>query len=329
MKILVNMVSHESKLNWFGNRWSAFQQFIEDNQMDGAELIFHTDYSVEDIPHETAVGMHLKYWPTWVDFWNRDKKRLKDEFFNEENASMYYGGVSPQVLLDQYRKEMDTASKMNVEYMVFHVADVGIKEAIRKEFYHDDRAVMDATIELVNEVFKNNRARGWLLFENLWWPGLNFMNPDATKDFFDRISYQKKGFMLDIGHLMLTNPNIGSLEEAGEYIHQVLDRNKNIIKHIKGIHLNNALDGIAFLKNVEDCEDPLEQCEREKNYWEKLSIAREYISKMDTHIPFEHDVIASVVKRIDPDYLVYEFLPKDRLEWEKMIKKQHFHLGRK
>lgn len=324
MKILINMVHHESKMGWFNNSWSQLGEYLKNMKLDGTELIFHQDYDVDKIPRDLAVGIHMTYWPTWLDFWNKKSDALKKQFLNMENVSHYYGAGEPDILVETYRKELETAKKLDMEYAVVHVSHVEVEDAYTWDFSYSDADVLDATADFINRTVEGMEPGITLLFENLWWPGLNFKDPEATQAFLEKIDYPKKGFMLDIGHLMITNPELRSLEEAGEYILETLHKNKGLLSHIRGIHLNQALTGEYIQRDHGEKLSELQACDC---YWDMLGHARKHIGQIDKHTPFDHEIICEIIKLVDPEYLVYEFLPSDLETLTKMIHIQHQTLG--
>lgn len=324
MKILMNMVQHESKMSWFNNDWMELSRYLERMHLNGTELIFHQNYEVSHIPKELAVGIHMTYWPTWLDFWHGKTKALEKQFLNLENVTFYYGGNHPNVMVDHYRKELQAAHTLGMEYAVVHVSHVEVEDTFTWNFGYSDEQVLQASADFINQTTEGMELNLALLFENLWWPGLNFKNPAATEEFLQKIRHPNKGFMLDIGHLMITNPKLRSLEEAGEYILTILDQNGSLLQNIRGIHLNQALTGGYIM---EDHGERLKEMRGCSDYWAMLGHARKHIGNIDQHIPFDHSIIQEVVARIEPEYLVYEFLPQDLQKLTEMIKTQHQALG--
>ncbi|MFZ7119942.1 MAG: sugar phosphate isomerase/epimerase family protein [Eubacteriaceae bacterium] len=315
MKYLMNMVNHESKLNWFNNDWKKLEKFLKEYNLDGVELIFYNDYNIEDIPKDLIEGMHLIYWPTWLDFWKGNKDKLLKQFINEENIISYYGDLKKQVMINKYKKEFEVAQALNSNYMVFHVSHVDIEHLFTWDFTYSDKEIFDITIELVNEVFGNEDKGVTLLFENLWWPGLNFNDMALTKNFFEQINYPNKGFMLDIGHLMITNKNINTMDEACDYIEEKLNNNI-LLEYIKGIHLNKSLTGKYLRQNHNEKIDKINSC---TNFWDAIGCAREHVVNIDTHVPFDHKRMKDIIKLVNPEFVVYEFLPKNLDELKEMV----------
>ena len=325
MKYLINMVHHHSRLEWFQNDWGKVEEFLKKHQINGLELIFYQDYCIDKIPKDLIMGMHLIYYPIWIDFWKENYKSLLLQFNEKKNISMYYGDENKEVLLDKFRSEFEVAQSLNVDYMVFHVSHVEIEHTFTWDFTYSDCEVMDCAVDVINQTFGKTDKGVTLLMENLWWPGLNFKDPELTEEFFNKIHYPNKGFMLDIGHLMITNKDLISMDNACEYIHELLDKNHRLVKYIRGIHLNKSLTG-KYLN--EDQLEKLKGLNDKKDFWEKLGYAREHISNIDTHIPFDHIGINGIIDRIQPEYIVFEFLPKALNEWDIMIQEQNAVLNR-
>lgn len=324
MKILINMVNHESKLGWFQNDWMQLGEYLKAMKLDGTELIFHQNYDVSKIPKDLAVGIHMTYWPTWLDFWKGNKEALYKQFLNMENVAFYYGGESPMALVDKYRQELKTARELDMEYAVIHVSHVEVEDTFTWEFDYSDEEVLQATADFINQTTEGMDSEIALLFENLWWPGLNFLNPEITLNFFEQINYPNKGFMLDIGHLMITNPALRNLEEAGDYILEILHKNKELLPHIRGIHLNQALTGDYIRADHQNLLEEVRCCD---SYWDMLSHARRHIGEIDQHTPFAHQSMREILALVQPEYLVYEFLPENKDSLSEMIQFQHQVLG--
>ncbi|MDO7206222.1 hypothetical protein Q5M85_21135 [Paraclostridium bifermentans] len=47
---------------------------------------------------------------------------------------------------------------------------------LQLQLTYTDKDVIDASIELVNEIFKDLDTEVTILFENLWWPGLRMVD---------------------------------------------------------------------------------------------------------------------------------------------------------
>ncbi|MEL7564897.1 MAG: TIM barrel protein [Dehalobacterium sp.] len=323
---LTNIASSSRYLKWFNGDWNQIADFVKRNRLHGIELIIHHDQpDLTLIPPDLVQGLHLTYWPVCLDFLRQDKSALLKQFNNQENIHMYYEGNTPQCMVEHYRKELRIAEELKVKYVVFHVSHVELAHIYNWNFTYHDREVLDAFAELINEVFQDEDGEITLLCENLWWPGLNFLNPDATNRFIEKIKYQNKGFMLDIGHLMITNPRLKNSHEAVNYILDTIKNLGEVKNWIKGIHLNKALCG-AYLQ--QDHSAKVEKLNQIENIWDRLLEARDHILNIDKHVPFDHPCIREVIDLILPQYVVFEVESKNLPQFEQFITLQNQALGR-
>ena len=73
-----------------------------------------------------------------------------------------------QKLIEGYRRDLDYATHMGAEYVVFHVVQVGDEEGMTYEHKHMDREVIDAAADFINELLDGQKYEFWFLMENLW-----------------------------------------------------------------------------------------------------------------------------------------------------------------
>ena len=261
------------------------------------------------------------HYPVWLDFWNGDEEGLFEEFSSKEDIINYYGKLDKKVIIDKYREEIKIAEKLNAKYAVFHVSNVRTKDCFNYEFTYTDKEVVDATIEIVNEIFKGLDTNITILFENLWWPGLKMTDPELVRYFIENIEYENKGIMLDTGHLLNTNLDINNEEEGIEYLIETINNLGDMKDYIKGIHLSKSLSG-KYVK---------EQIEKYKNKDIDYSKANNeiiyHILNIDEHKPFTDNKIDNLIEMINPKFLVYEFITTSLEELSNFIKIQDKVLG--
>jgi len=312
-------------MDWFDNDSRQVEDFLNRNRLDGFELIFHGNFATGPFPEQNIHGIHMCYWPVWLDFWRGDEKALLRQFQNQENIKHYYGGLDRQSIIDQYRAEFKKAKELKAGYVVFHVSHVELDHIYDWDFTYSDWDVLKAAAELANEVFGDEDKGVAVLFENLWWPGLNFISPKLVQDFYDLIDYPRKGFMLDTGHLMITNRELMDEAKACEYILDMAAGLGSLKKEIKGIHLSKSLSG-EYLKL--DHSAKKQAIKEIDDIWARNMEARKHIMKIDQHNPFEGSVIGKVIDDLQPDYVIYELLPKSLDELEAVVSIQNRALGR-
>ena len=318
MNLLVNLSNTREQKAWFNGAQKEVEYFLGKEGLDGIELIFDEGYLTDPFPREKIKGLHLSYWPVWLDFWRGDQKKLLQQFKSQENIKEYYGGLSPQVMVDHYREEVKEAQELGVEYLVFHVSHVESSHIHNEIFPYSDWEVMEAASQLINQIFAGMTSGPLLLLENLWWPGLNFLDANLTSKFFNLIEYPNKGFMLDTGHLMLTKPGHTLEEDACDYILEKIENLGSLKEEIKGIHLNKSLLGACRQEKALEKGVP----NGKESFWEDYIAAGRYILKWDQHKPFKNGKIKKVIDSIKPQYLVFEFQANNLEELSQMLKLQ-------
>ena len=211
-------------------------------------------------------------------------------------------------LIRHYRRDLDYAMRVGAEYVVFHVVQVDDEEGFTYQGKHTDREVIDTAAAFINELLDGQEYSFWFLMENLWWPGLTFLEPEDTRALISQVHYGKKGFMLDTGHYLHTDLDLQTQEEAVEALHRMLDRQKDMIPYIKGLHLQQSLTG-DYVK--EWLQMPHELPE---NPTERFCKVYEHIFRIDKHEPFTAAGVKGLVERIAPLYVTYEYITRSREE---------------
>ena len=287
---------------------------------DGLELMYLGDDTRDIIQERQVVGIHINNFHCWLDMWTGNEKALLNEFDSLDTIEQYYGGTTRDVIIDRIRNDLDVALLYGAEYVVLHISDSSTYESMTRQFHHSDEEVIRASCELINTVFCDDPPVT-LLLENLWHPGLTFLDPAMTKLLFEGINHKDSGIMLDTGHLMLMNPELQTQEEAIVYIESLLDLHGSLCDKIRGVHLNKSLTGDIALRYRENPP------ELPDSYSERVYKLYEYIFQIETHLPFTGDGICGLIERIGPDYLVYEFMSKNLEEHKKYLIEQQQCFG--
>ena len=320
MKKLFHLSTTPKQLSMFEENWEDIKEFVSKNYMDGIELGLTIDYNLEKIPKEIIVGVHLSFYPMWLDFWRGNKEQLAKQFTTKEALYAYYKGETPECLVENYKKQYERAKALGARYMVFHVSHVLPEDSFTWQFDYTDKEVMEATLELVNRAFPNEEEGPLLLFENLWWPGLNYKDAMLTKWFIDKVQYPNKGYLVDVSHLILNNSQIGTEKQAYDYIKETIEALGETKKWIKGLHLNKTLPKHYMQRNHSYL---LQKYQETKDSKQKLTILKKHINALDGHMPFDHPMAKKIVDLIQPLYCVYETAPTSRYELAYFIKKQN------
>lgn len=313
--VLCNFSNTSYHLNWFNQSWYEVEDFIKGKGLEGVELLLHGNYDYSNIPKHLIKGVHLSYFPTWMDFY-LDHPIYKEDYPTEESLVDAFGSVSKVGIDERFKKDFEVSKALEADYMVFHVGHVRLKDAFSFNYAYSDEEVLEATAKLVNNVF-NEESDVCLLFENLWWPGLTLKNPTLIETFMNKINYKNKGIMLDLSHLMIQGGNL-SLNEQIDFILKTLHDLKDQLKWIKGIHINRTDIGDYMTASKASLYHSLTNLDKS----EKWQIIYEHISRIDQHLPFESYRLNEIIDLIKPEYLMIEVLSHDKLQWESYINQQ-------
>ena len=59
-------------------------------------------------------------------------------------VAWYYGGRTPETLVDLYRADLRRAAALDAAYVVFHVTDVSVEENYTYRWLHTNEEIIDA-----------------------------------------------------------------------------------------------------------------------------------------------------------------------------------------
>ncbi len=314
MKTLFNLTTSACDLDRFRSR-DALAAFMRG--FDGVELLVCEEDERCIVPEERVIGVHMSYFPYWLDFWRGDEAALMKEFGTLEACERYYGGTDKSALLTRFRADLTAAERYRAEYVVFHVSDASIEESFTGRYRHTNKEVIDASCELLNELFSGARYRPALLLENLWQPGLTFDEPAITRRLLADVAYKNKGFMLDTGHLLHMNETIRTQREGLAYIHAMLDAHGTLCGQIRGVHLHQSITG-EYCRAVRQ-NPPALKTTYEEREWQML----EHALRTDLHRPFTCPGVRGLIDRISPEYLTFEFITENREQHGAFLREQN------
>lgn len=136
----------------------------------------------------------------------------------------------------------------------------------------------------------------------------------------EQVHYPKVGIMLDTGHLMHTNRDLETVDQAVDYIHRILDRYDNL-DFIKGIHLHQSLTG-TFAKECIAQWKPITGTYQEQ-MWDIMG----RIFRLDTHQPFRSKRIHEILDRLPGlEFLCLEQISGSREEHARNLATQMDYL---
>lgn len=314
MKTLFNLTSCREDLARYADRQDLLRDLAG---FDGLELMDLGPDPRGILPPGKIIGLHTSFPNYWLDFWRGDEAALLREFGSMEVCQDYYGGLDPQLLAENLRRQLAQAKAHGAEYMVFHGADCSIEETFTQRYAHSDEEVIQGICELLNQVFPADMEDGpLLLIENLWHAGFHFTEPEKTELLLSGLNYPRKGLMLDTGHLMHTKRDLRSPEEAVAYIRRRVEEHGPLCRYIRGIHLNLSLTG-DYTESVM-AQPPALAADMQTRYGQLF----QHIFRQDQHRPFLCGELKGLLRQIRPDYLIFEFISESREQMQEYLAAQ-------
>ncbi|MGM9612694.1 MAG: sugar phosphate isomerase/epimerase family protein [Butyricicoccus sp.] len=297
----------ESMREQYGG-WDGLRADCAALGVDGVEGIWGGEDIPADFPQDLIVGYHLTFFPDWLDFYREDKTALCEKYGTLDNAWAFYGGSGPETLRKLYREDLARARKLGAKYVVFHVSDVSNEEGYTYRWLHTDREVIDASLELMNELLADVPPDLEFLVENQWWAGFTFMEPEKTAYLLEGIRYPRKGILLDTGHLMNTNLSLESEKDGVEYIENLLDRHADLLPYVRGMHLHQSLSGAYVRAHTGSLPKDFPRGDANAQF----SYSYQHILQIDRHQPWTEPAVAQLIARMEPAYLTHELSAQNR-----------------
>ena len=314
MKKIINFTTSEFDTGRYSDN-ADLKAFYGELGFDGLEVTRYGDNKDGIVRSDDIISIHMRYFTSWMDLWTGNEQRLLSEFGDYGTIQQAFGGTTREALTNAFIDNLDAPPDASPEYLVFHVSECLLADSMLRQYHYDSGEVIDATIELVDSFSDAIQGSPALLFENLWYSGLDMLEPSLTYRLLEEVKYSNAGIMFDIGHLLHTNTALRTIDEGVDYIHKTLDLYDDL-SFIRGVHLHQSLSG--------------EYAEEQKRAWtpdtgsygdRKLAVIP-HIYKIDTHQPFASERVNELIERIQPEYLVLEQMSADRFEHVRKLKEQ-------
>lgn len=318
---IINMPLVKSIVDEYDDE-GGLRKYCEKNKIDGVEAIWGYEGQIAEECIDMVQGWHLTFYCDWLDFWKQDEEALLAKFGSREVWENFYMCKDREGFLKMFADDLERAHKAGAKYVVFHVSDVSIEEGYTYEWLHSDEEVVDAAAEIINLLLDGKDYEFDFLVENLHWAGFTMSNPDITKRLLDKINYANKGIMLDTGHLMCTNLELKTEEEAIEYVLDCVKAHEELISYIKGMHFHQSVTGEFVKANTGTLP------ELPEDYFERFGFAYGHILQIDTHKPYTNNRAKEIVELVKPKYLVHELASSSKAEKHKVTMTQMQALGR-
>lgn len=318
-RFTLNISTHPGDLAIIGHDWQAARGLLAAEGFDGFELYPVGDYPWGRIPARLILGLHLRSYPIITPFWRGDRARLLEIFGDEDSIGTFYGGLTREALVADYRAQLKLAGELGCAYVVFHLAQSEFENIYDWRFPWSWRDTIDIYAEILREIFAQTEFTGELLLENLWWPG-SFRALESAEIAYalERISYPRSGIMLDTGHVLSTNQGLGNEAEGIAYLLETLRGLGSMRRHIRGFHLTRSLSaGYVKRSQAESAPAPAAG-----SFWDRYSQAIDHVRQIDQHDAFADPAIAGIFDLVDPAYVTYEFSYASLEEWQRKMRVQ-------
>jgi hypothetical protein len=326
---LIDFSVHPSDVNRFENKWEGLSNYIEEQKIDGVELLIGYDKPSDEIPAELVKSVHLPFWVTWLDVWRKGEEAARYYFPNMENGHLKFccGGTNAKEMVATQKMLWESASALKPAHAVLHAAHVELEHAFSRDFTYKNTEVLDAFAELLNRTageFSDGEPPVKIAIENLWWPGLDFLFPAQTDDFASKLEFSNWNLLLDTGHLMNTNPGLRCEDEAIDFdLDRVSRLSKDIQTKIQSLHLNCSLSGEYQLKQL---QNGFPEKWNELNFSEKYSTARKHVLQIDQHLPFQTERVKEIIHEVKPEIVIHEFITRSMDEFTEKLNIQRNNL---
>lgn len=287
--------------------WDDLRKELTELGCNSLEGIWSGEEFPQDLPAGLVGGYHLTFFADWLDFYREDHDALRRKFGSLEAARAFYGGRDGGRLLRLFRDDLDRARALGARYVVFHVSDISIEEGYTYRWLHSSREVLDASLEIINQLLEDIPPDFDFLVENQWWPGFTFTEPEETSYLLEGIRYPRAGILLDTGHLMNTNPSIRNQADGITYIRAQLRRHEALAGRILGVHLHQSVSGAYVRSHTGTLPEGLPE-----DYMARFSRSYAHILNIDRHRPWTNPDCAALLDEISPVYLTHELSASGR-----------------
>ena len=319
MKRLLNLSTHSHDLGLFENDWENARRMLGEYGFDAYELYPVDPYDYAQIPSELIAGIHLRFFVIIEPLWNENRESLLRIFGDMETVEHFYGGLDRQAMIDVYRAQLNLAHRLGCEYFVFHAAHCELEHVFDWEFPWRCEDILDLSAEIMNEVTRETDYEGWILFENLWWPGsFRCLVPSEIERLLSQVEHPRAGICLDTGHILNTNQSLATEAEGIDYLLSTVNGLGSLSEAVKGVHLTRSLSG-EYVRASRSTSEPYAEAD---TFWDRLGIAREHVYKIDQHEGFEDSRIGELFDLISPEFLTFEFTFRGMDEWRRKIEVQ-------
>lgn len=269
-------------------------------------------------------GVHLPFHSGWLEMLE-EKKETKENGGNGKanppgeippirfEPPFFACSTLPPDLYTALQLQLERAARLHAGYAVYHLGYYHTAEMLTQTYAKDDWYVLERAAEFLNELVsafppgKESPVR--LQFENLWYPGLTYTDPDACLRFMDLLEFSNYGFVLDTGHLMNC---IASSDREDKCITAVCDCIETlpppeILNRIDVVHLHwsgsHSLRQERIRRGIPNGFHTMQRHDQE-------AFAFQHAVLTDQHRPLSLTQARNMLETAAPSMVVHECIPK-------------------
>lgn len=319
MKEVLNISGYSVDLKRYNNSWEEVRKFVNTMGCSGVELLIGGEHD-NTIPLDLISSIHLPDWLGWLRLWREPESVPVDcEPFK---LAYYFGAATPEDLIRTFIDNLEKAAGLGATYAVFHVTHIELDAFFTRDHRYTTREVLFSAASFLNTACKNfpkGEPPVTIGFENLWWPGLTLLSQDEIDFFTNHLEFDNWFFVLDTGHMM--NAMDTRTEEDGiRKILSVMDTlSSATLERIRAVHFHCSMSGKYQEENF-FCDPP--SGFSSLMYGEQISLLMPMVAKLDQHRPFTNPECKMILQKVNPDYLVHEFISRTKEEFEEKIRTQ-------
>lgn len=315
---LLNFSTHPGEPELFKDDWQHIMAFVHHNGFDGLELLPVGNYPFSRIPPQIVCGIHLRFFVFLRAFLQSRQEELETLFGTMENVNRFYGGSDPECIVKTYAAQLSLASDLGCDYVVYHPVQCDLAHIYNWNFPWHWQETLEICSEILNAALAESGYQGWLLFENLWWPGsFRLEYPGEYEYLRKRVHYERCGIALDTAHMLHSMHGFRQEKQAIARLLKKVESLGSLRQEIRTIHLCSALSG-DYIKTSRRSVNQ----QPDLDFWQQLKLARKHVSRIDPHEPFTDPAIGALFDLVKPDQVVFEFTFPDTRTWQRKITTQ-------
>lgn len=296
---LLSVPEDRAGRNHLRHSWEVVGSFIRAEGLDGIGLVLGKGAGKVPVPPGLVKTVHLPIRPGWTRAW----KGTIPAGCDPATIAAHYGAATPEQLMEKFRHNLLRAAASNAAYAVVHAShnepgDPGPQA-------DGSREILAAAASFANALASRSPGKEppvTLAFENLWSCGLTFLSREDAEYFQDRLTFDNWIFLLDTGHLMNALQARSEREGIRDVVRTIGRLPSGTRRRIRAVHFHCSTSGEYQQAQVPFAVHP------GMAQQEMARALSDHRRKIDEHRPFSDPACKKIVRMLNPDFLVHEFV---------------------